>query len=280
MATRRSNKSGGKSDNGYLGRRRRVVGAGTAAGAFLALGMTPLLFAPQARADFEWLGDLLDPLINSATTADLTDPVAWAWLDPAAHIDGATWFDQNIYVPIHTAIDDWINSSDGAQFAAAVNTWSGQFLIGDGVDGTASHPDGGDGGLLFGDGGDGYYGGNGGNAGWLIGDGGDAGEVAPSSEVTTFAALATLAPIDGTPGTAGDAALLFGNGGDGGNGADGQFGGNGGAGGAGGAGGLWWGNGGNGGNDALGANDTVGNGGDGGAGGIPGTPGAPGQNLP
>lgn len=61
--------------------RRRMVGTGTA---FLALGLTPLVSTPPARADFDWLVDLLDPLINSSDV----DPGVWAWLDPA----GATWY--------------------------------------------------------------------------------------------------------------------------------------------------------------------------------------------
>ena len=77
------------------------------------------------------------------------------------------WFGQFVYAPLHTSIEDWINSPSGIQFDDFLNTWSGQFLIGDGVDGTALNPDGTDGGLWFGDGGDGYFGGDGGSAGWF-----------------------------------------------------------------------------------------------------------------
>ncbi|WP_167666269.1 hypothetical protein, partial [Mycolicibacter icosiumassiliensis] len=41
------------------GARRRVAGAGTAVGAFLAFGLSPLAAAPPAQAeDFGWFTDL------------------------------------------------------------------------------------------------------------------------------------------------------------------------------------------------------------------------------
>ncbi|OBY30484.1 hypothetical protein ACT18_17210, partial [Mycolicibacter kumamotonensis] len=205
-----------------------------------------MLTAPRAAADLDWWFDLFGSLDAPTTVVDSTqdwgDLSAWldsiAWADPTSWaintapeaalgtaLDGG-WFEQYVYAPIHGAIDDWINSPEGIQVADWVNTWSGQFLIGDGAAGTAEHPDGGDGGLLFGDGGDGYYGGNGGNAGWLIGNGGNAGGPGPSTEIS---AVEYLAPINGTPGQAGNAAFLFGNGGNGGDGTDGIGGGNGGA---------------------------------------------------
>lgn len=48
----------------------RVVGAGTAVGAFLAFGTAPLAAAPPARADVE------DMLIDQVT--ELFDPSTWA----------------------------------------------------------------------------------------------------------------------------------------------------------------------------------------------------------
>ncbi|ORA74586.1 hypothetical protein BST28_22530, partial [Mycolicibacter kumamotonensis] len=228
--------------------------------------MAPLAAAPVAQADeFDWLTDLFEPWFGAAPVAesvDLGDPgmttwwdsSAWSWLDLSTwgdQVSGSAlgteplafnaWFDANVYAPIHTGIEEWINSSDGLQFAAFVNQISGLYLIGDGADGTALDPNGGDAGLLFGDGGDGYFGGSGGDAGWLIGNGGDAGGGAPDSGVQL---LALGDPVNGAVGTAGNAAFLFGHGGAGGDGADGEFGGNGGDGGAGGAGGLFWGNGG------------------------------------
>lgn len=45
------------------GSHRRVLGAGSAAAAFLAFGMTPLVSAPAAQADgeFDWLLELFNP---------------------------------------------------------------------------------------------------------------------------------------------------------------------------------------------------------------------------
>ena len=60
-------------------RRARVVGAGTAAGAFLAFGMTPLATTPSAHADDFGLGDLIANLITGGM-AGLPDSV----VDPSA----------------------------------------------------------------------------------------------------------------------------------------------------------------------------------------------------
>lgn len=71
-------------------RRTRAIGAGTAVGAFLAFGMTPLAPAPQAHADdFGWLLDLFEPsAVNPDAGLDLTfdavplssDPLDWTTL--------------------------------------------------------------------------------------------------------------------------------------------------------------------------------------------------------
>src|SRR5690349_11974225 len=72
-------------------RRGRAIGAGTAAGAFLAFGLTPLAPAPVANAD--GLDVVLDPILNSlasiapALTTDLTLMVAG--IDPSFAADGA-----------------------------------------------------------------------------------------------------------------------------------------------------------------------------------------------
>lgn len=63
MAGRRSSKRHRKSANAEARRRRRVVGLGTSAGAFLAFGMTPLAAAPSAHADELEL--IIDPIVNS-----------------------------------------------------------------------------------------------------------------------------------------------------------------------------------------------------------------------
>jgi hypothetical protein len=91
--------------------------------------------------------------------------------------------DQWIYDPIHDSLQTWITSDFGELVNGWINTSAGQFLIGNGLDGTADDPDGGNGGLWFGDGGDGWNsttagvaGGNGGNAAGWIGDGGIGGD--------------------------------------------------------------------------------------------------------
>lgn len=139
--------------------RRRAVGAGSAVGAFLAFGMTPLATAPPARADlfdFDWIGDLLGGMGDAAGAASgvdlggLVDPGVFgdlsAWLDPSTWADqlqGVTelpvsattmalplgaeplaagagdpsfeLFNQLIYTPIHTDLENWIHSPFGEQ---------------------------------------------------------------------------------------------------------------------------------------------------------------------
>ncbi|MGB3331677.1 MAG: PGRS repeat-containing protein, partial [Mycobacterium sp.] len=154
-------------------RHSRAVGAASAVGAFLAFGMAPLSSAPAAQADeFDWIADLFD---------------ASAWLTPepadVGAFDWTTMIDQWFYDPIHTSMEAWISSDFGEMVNGWINTSAGQFLIGDGADGTEANPDGGHGGLWFGDGGDGWdsteagvAGGAGGNAAGWLGDGGVGGD--------------------------------------------------------------------------------------------------------
>ena len=200
MAGRRGSKRNRQSRG--IAARRVGSRSGAGAGAFLAFGLSPLAAAPAAQADVltDWIDLVIDPVVNAAPPVEALD--FSAWLDPSTwNLDWAgtdlagtfaaaavpspeavpfdDWLGQFVYAPLHTSIEDWINSPSGIQFGDLVNTWSGQFLIGDGVDGTALNPDGADGGLWLGDGGDGWLGGDGGNAGWFLGDGGDAGGVVP-----------------------------------------------------------------------------------------------------
>ena len=93
------------------------------------------------------------------------------------------WF---VYNPAHAIGQQiWVVSPVGSTAAGVINHVTGVYLIGNGADGTAAHPDGGNGGLLFGDGGKGYdgtadgvAGGDGGNAGLF---GTDSGELVPGS---------------------------------------------------------------------------------------------------
>jgi endoglycosylceramidase len=235
----------------------RVVGASTAAGAFLAFAMTPLAPAPAANADELEL--ILDPILNSlssiapALATDLTSMVdtfdpsfaadsaaaATAALDSTAlpSADLTTSFEQSVYTPLETAAQAWINSASGEQVDSFLNTTFGEFLIGNGAPGTEQDPTGGAGGLLFGDGGAGWNsteagvaGGNGGAAG-IFGDGGiggSGGDGAAGGEGGAGGSFMGLGGEGGAGGAGGDggdggAAVgsLFGIGGDGGNAGDG-----------------------------------------------------------
>ncbi len=179
---------------------RRALRAATALSAFLAFGMTPLTDAPTAQADE--FDIILDPLINSLSNIDPTvgaavsalvtsfDPTfasdhaatAAALVDPgalpaSASPDLAQLLNEFVYSPMHTGIEDWINSSLGQQTDSLINTAWGSYVLGDGMAGTQADPTGGAGGWLFGDGGagwnsteDGVGGGDGGAAG-IFGDG-------------------------------------------------------------------------------------------------------------
>jgi endoglycosylceramidase len=206
--------------------RRRIVGVGLTAGAFLAFGMTPLITAPAADAD--GLDVILDPIINSLSSIDpamatdlgalvtsfdptfVADSAATAAL-PAATPDFSELFNQFVYTPTHTGLEDWINSNLGHQVDGFINSVAGSDVIGNGAPGTEADPEGGAAGWLFGDGGPGWNsddpgvaGGNGGDAG-IIGNGGAGGEGG--------------AGADGGDGGAGGSFL--GGGGDGGNAGDG-----------------------------------------------------------
>src|ERR1700734_714010 len=153
-------------------RRSRAVGVGAVFAAFGVAMFSP----PIARADDFGLSDLISDLITSATSAEVgSQAVDQALADSASGaetLSAAGLFQQYIYDPLHASVETWINSSFGEQVDSAINTASGQFLIGNGVDG----------GLWFGDGGNGWdsdqpgiAGGSGGDAVGFFGNGGDGG---------------------------------------------------------------------------------------------------------
>jgi hypothetical protein len=73
-----------RSRNGKRCRRGRVVGLGTTAGAFLALGMIPLATAPRAHADVE---DIFQPVIDAiAQAVNVVDPSLASSLDPGLDV--------------------------------------------------------------------------------------------------------------------------------------------------------------------------------------------------
>jgi hypothetical protein len=216
-------------------------------------------------------------------------------------------FQEGLYQPVHTFVEDWINSPLGQLVDNDINSLfvsNGEFcgLICDGTPGTAADPTGGNGGILFGDGGGGWTstetgmaGGDGGSAGLFGdggaggggglgadgGDGGSGGEIMGNGGVGGLGGNGTATLAAGNGGTGGSIGPNFtdvsalGNGGDGGAGGAGYSGAasSGGTGGAGGAGSALIGYGGTGG--AGGAGGGGGAGGLGGAGGTSGMGQAP-----
>ncbi|OYN82367.1 endoglycoceramidase [Mycolicibacterium sphagni] len=182
----------------------------------------------------------------AVTSAATTSPSA-----SAAHIvvppNLTAVFQQVIYTPLHAVVQAWILSQIGRQVDDFINTATGSFVIGNGADGTDSHPDGGAGGWLLGDGGagwdsteDGAVGGAGG-AGGALGNGGKGGSGGAGAAGGAGGAGGSLMGIGGTGGDGGAGAaggaggdatgLVFGIGGHGGVGGDGPDGGRGGNGG-------------------------------------------------
>jgi endoglycosylceramidase len=198
--------------------RSRAIGVGTAIGAFVAFGVTAMSAPATAHADDFGLGDLISDLVASASSTatslgELSTPgVDQALAAPTAEtLSAEGLFQQYIYDPLHTGVEDWINSSFGEQVDSFLNTTSGEFLIGNGAPGTEQDPTGGAGGLWFGDGGNGWdsdmagvEGGSGGDAG-ILGNGGEGGGGGAAAN----------------GGDGGDGGSQFGNGGDGGNAGDG-----------------------------------------------------------
>jgi hypothetical protein len=258
-----------------------------------------------------------------AAAADLPPEAVAAAADPAFDLSGllaffgfvgtgqpdsiafADSFQEGLYQPVETFVQDWINSPLGQFVDGDVNSLFHTpsdvcGVICDGIAGTEADPTGGGGGLLLGDGGAGYdaaadpgmAGGDGGSAG-LFGDGGDGGVGGLGADGGNGGAGGEIMGNGGVGGVGGDgtATLAAGNGGDGGsigqNVTDVSALGNGGTGGAGGtgyaggAGGYAGGNGGTGGDGSAligyggtgGAGGTGGNGGAGGMGGAGGTSG-------
>src|ERR1700733_12051484 len=138
-------------------RRSRAVGVGAVFAAFGVAMFSP----PTARADDFGLGDLIGDLISSASSAEVgshaVDQALAASTSGAETLSAAGLFQQYIYDPLHAEVENWINSPFGEHVDNAINTASGQFLIGNGADGTGPlDPNGGAGGLWFGDGGQGW----------------------------------------------------------------------------------------------------------------------------
>jgi endoglycosylceramidase len=177
--------------------RRRVLGLGATAGAFFAFGLSPVVAAPASADEFDVI---VDPIISALSGIDptlgadlgalaasfdptvATDSAASAATAAASTPDFSELFNQFVYTPTHTALEDWINSNVGGQVDSFINSVTDSYAIGNGAPGTEADPTGGAAGWLFGDGGPGWNsteagvaGGNGGDAGF-IGDGGIGGD--------------------------------------------------------------------------------------------------------
>ncbi len=98
-------------------RRRRLVGAVSAVGAFLTLGTAPLMAAPAAHADFD---DLFEPLFDAISAID---PGIAADTDPGAALASLdtlfdSWYQDLVYEPLNS-IAPWLFGSDVVGSAAA-----------------------------------------------------------------------------------------------------------------------------------------------------------------
>ena len=205
--------------------RLRVFGLGLTAGAFFAFGMAPLVTAPAANADE--FDVIVDPIISALSGIDPTlgadlgalatsfDPTfaadsAASAATAAATPDFSELFNQFVYTPTHTALEDWITSNPGQQVVSFINSVAGSDVIGNGAPGTQADPTGGAGGWLFGDGGAGWNstdpgiaGGEGGAAG-IIGNGGVGGEGGTGADGGDGGAGGSFLGIGGDGGNAGD----------------------------------------------------------------------------
>jgi endoglycosylceramidase len=137
-------------------------------------------------------------------------------------------FQQVVYTPAHTVLEDWIDSGLGQQVDGLINMLAGSYVIGNGTAGTAANPTGGAAGWLFGDGGGGWdsiqagvAGGDGGTGGMLGngGAGGAGGAGAPGGAGGAGSGLVLgVGGNGGRGGDGGSGAKLLGSGGDGGDG--------------------------------------------------------------
>src|SRR3984885_6341636 len=205
MAGQHSKRNRRSASSKARGRRGRVVGIGTTAGAAVAFGLTPWASAPAAHADE--LDAILDPIISSLSAVDPTlaadatsllstldsalTSSADASAPPAQSTDLASLYNQFFFEPSQAFNQDWI---DGTTFLGGLTVsydnfingisadLGGPLLIGNGADGvgggTLAEATGDPGGIFFGDGGSGATDGDGvGGAGGLAynGIGGEGG---------------------------------------------------------------------------------------------------------
>jgi endoglycosylceramidase len=151
------------------------------------------------------LTPLLSPFAGNAPAAPADTPVSWVMLAAARRETSGTastlnaaattgsngqtassttltgLFQQVVYAPVHTVVEDWISSGLGQQVDGLINALAGSYVIGNGAGGTAANPTGGAAGWLLGDGGAGWdsteadVAGGGGGAAGILGNGGAGG---------------------------------------------------------------------------------------------------------
>src|SRR5690625_639079 len=110
---------------------KRMIGVGSAMGAFLAFGTIPVVTAPPAQADAFGLASLIDLIVAPSSWADGSE--TWASFDWFGTPDIDTglaaadpgvlagtgdfgWsaiIDEWIYQPLHTGMEAWIHSDVG-----------------------------------------------------------------------------------------------------------------------------------------------------------------------
>ncbi|CAN5508714.1 hypothetical protein BH09ACT7_BH09ACT7_39320 [soil metagenome] len=237
--------------------------AATAVASNVTAPMTP---SSGSGADDTPTAPVDTPLDLTLLAAARRETSTTATAQPTMPTDLTEAVQQFVYTPVHAGVQAWIDSDLGQQVDGVINTLAGSYVIGDGLAGTANHPDGGAGGWLLGDGGTGWsstdagVAGGAGGRGGLSGNGGAGGAGGAGAAGGIGGTGGGIMGIGGTGGTGGDgvaggvggaggrggtaAGLLFGVGGDGGDGGDGS---NGGRGGNGGSGATWLGSGGDGG---------------------------------
>src|ERR1700733_6036164 len=219
MAGQHSKRNRRSASSKARGRRGRVVGIGTTAGAAVAFGLTPWASAPAAHADE--LDAILDPIISSLSAVDPTlaadatsllstldsalTSSADASAPPAQSTDLASLYNQFFFEPSQAFNQDWI---DGTTFLGGLTVsydnfingisadLGGPLLIGNGADGvgggTLAEATGDPGGIFFGDGGSGATDGDGGRAApaaaismWPV----TAGPAGPAATASTASAV-------------------------------------------------------------------------------------------
>lgn len=126
--------------------------------------LLPFLDAGTSGVDWDALltpsawGEFFSPAHWSGVFTDLNALTAGASsaASAASTPDAVASFNQDVYTPLHGAIEHWITSDLGQKVDGVINQLAGSDVIGNGTPGTAAHPDGSSGAWLFGDGGAGW----------------------------------------------------------------------------------------------------------------------------